>query len=102
MSLLAHGPGGVEYLCIEGADVLGFNLFFHGFTNRFILPIEFRELFSKGFIPHFLEFQTDQILICALFECQWNTFRSSVLRIMITIEKCLLRRIFETERETEH
>jgi hypothetical protein len=45
MSLLAHVAGGVEHLCIVGADVLGFILFFHGFTIRVILPFEFRELF---------------------------------------------------------
>jgi len=29
--------------------------------------------------------KTDQIIICALFECQWNTFRSSVLTIVIGV-----------------
>ena len=46
--------------------------------------------------------KTDQIKNCALFECQWNTVSSLMLRIIIALSKCVLRRIFETkEREAE-
>ena len=47
--------------------------------------------------------KTDEIKICALFECQWNTFPSSVLRIMIAVANWVLGRVIETgEREAEH
>ena len=36
----------------------------------------------------------DQIKICTLFECKWNTVSSSVLGMM-AVAKCGLRRIFE-------
>ena len=49
-----HGPGDVTYLRI-GDDVFGFVLYFYTFPNRIILPFEIRDVFFKGFIPHFLE-----------------------------------------------
>ena len=46
--------------------------------------------------------KSDQIKICTLFECQWNTFRSSVLRILIAVGKWVLGRVLGTgEREGE-
>jgi len=46
--------------------------------------------------------KTDQIKICVIFESGWNTVTSSVVRMMIVLAKCVLRRIFETrEREAE-
>jgi hypothetical protein len=42
----------------------------------------------------------DQIKICVKFESEWNTASSSVLRTVIALAKCVLRRIFEKmERE---
>jgi hypothetical protein len=48
MSLLAHGPGGVEHLRIEGDEVLGFLLFFYGFPNRVISLLNLETFFSKN------------------------------------------------------
>jgi hypothetical protein len=46
------------------------------------------------------KFKLDQIIICALFECKWNTVSSYVLRIVFVIANSVLRRISETgERE---
>ena len=46
--------------------------------------------------------KTDEITICALFECQWNTFPSSVLRNRIAVANWVLGRVIETgEREAE-
>jgi len=55
LSLFAHGPGDGVYLRI-GGDVMGFFLFFYRFPNRIIFPFKIRNVFFKGFIPHFLEF----------------------------------------------
>jgi hypothetical protein len=54
-SLFTHYPGGVEYLRIGGDVVLDFLLFFYTFPNRVIFPFKIRNVFSKGFIPHFLD-----------------------------------------------
>jgi hypothetical protein len=60
LSLFAHGPGGVEYLRTGGDVGLGVLLFsyspiFVGF-QIVIFHFKIRDVFFKGFIPHFLEF----------------------------------------------
>ena len=46
--------------------------------------------------------KTNEITICALLECQWNTFPSSVLRSRIAVANWVLGRVIETgEREAE-
>ena len=46
--------------------------------------------------------KTDQIKRFAIFEWEWNRVNSLVVRIIIALSKCVLRRIFETkEREVE-
>ena len=56
LSLFAHGPGGVEHLRIGMMLLWGFSYFFYRFPNRIIFPFKIRNVFFKGFIPHFLEF----------------------------------------------
>ena len=55
LSLFADGPGGVEYLRIGGEVFWVFSVFYR-FPNRIIFPFKIRNVFFKGFIPHFLEF----------------------------------------------
>jgi uncharacterized membrane protein len=46
--------------------------------------------------------KTDEIKCCVLFEFEWNTVTSFMVRIIIVLLKCVLRKIFETkEREAE-
>ena len=53
-SLLAHGPGGIEYLWIGGNEVWGF-FFFYWFPNRIIVSFKVRNVVGEGCVPHFVE-----------------------------------------------
>ena len=55
LSLLAHGPGGVEHLRFGGIDVCGFSPVFDWFPDRVIISFKGGNVCSKGCIPHVTE-----------------------------------------------
>jgi uncharacterized membrane protein YesL len=42
--------------CVLGMMMFWVFSYFYTFPNRVIFPFEIRDVFLKGFIPHFLEF----------------------------------------------
>jgi hypothetical protein len=58
LSLLAHDPGGVEYLRIGGR----FFLVFYWFPKRIIVSFTVRNVVGTGCVPHFVECSFDFIV----------------------------------------
>jgi hypothetical protein len=40
----------------------------------------------------------DEIKMCVIYECQWNTYIGSVVRTMIALANCVMRKMFETRK----
>jgi len=81
LSLLAHGPGGIEYFCTEGSDFWIFS-YFVWFPNRIIISFKVKNVGSKGCVPHFIHTGVNWLWlwefwigICAWWLC-WTCWRN--------------------------
>jgi hypothetical protein len=58
LSLLAHGPGGMEFVQIGGSGVCGVCGFFPGFycfPDGVFVSFENRDVGDEGCVPHFMK-----------------------------------------------
>jgi hypothetical protein len=55
LSLLADGPGGMEFVRIGGSGVCGFFPGFYCFPDGFIVSLDSRDVGGEGCVPHFMK-----------------------------------------------